>query len=319
MKAFPNYVPPTAVSIVLFCLASAQLVAREPLQPAIQVAQPTASSTTIPFAGQNNLIIIDARINGEGPFRMLLDTGSSVHVLNRGIADRLGLRIIGSAVVDSGNQTTPAEATEISELRIGELTFSNQRIFVTPLPASYPFDGFLGADLFKQFVVTIDFARAVVTLTPPAQFSKPDTGELVPLKLRDGLIPEVKAKIDGHTGWFKVDTGYNGYLALFAEFVAQHRSFADQNMYRQTKATGGLTIGGEVGKTPVIRINLLRFKTVSRVPRGRDGEILVSNVPAALFADKGGSNSAFAGAMGTLGLHKFRVTFDYSKRIMILE
>jgi predicted aspartyl protease len=318
MKDLRNCVPPAVGIIVILCLASAQLVARE-LQPAIQGAQATTSSTTIPFAGQNNLIIIDARINGEGPFRMVLDTGSSAHVLNREIAERLGLRIIGPAVADSGNQTTPAEATEISELRIGELTFSNQRIFVTPLPASYPFDGLLGADLFKRFVVTIDFARAVVTLTPPAQFSKPDTGELVPLKLREGLIPEIKANVDGHTGWFKVDTGYNGYLALFAEFVAQHRSFADQNMYRQTKATGGLTIGGEVGKTPVIRINLLRFKTVSRVPRGRDGEILVSNVPAALFADKGGSNSAFAGAMGTLGLHKFRVTFDYSKRIMILE
>ena len=74
---------------------------------------------------------------------------------NREVAQRLGLEIIGPAVADSGNKTSPAEVSEISEIRIGELIPNSQRIFVTPFPASYPFDGFLGADLFKQFVVTI--------------------------------------------------------------------------------------------------------------------------------------------------------------------
>ena len=63
-------------------------------------------------------------------------------------------------------------------MRIGELTLTNQRILTMPWPTSYPFDGFLGADLFEKFVVTIDFARSIVTLTSPTQFSTPPTGEL---------------------------------------------------------------------------------------------------------------------------------------------
>jgi hypothetical protein len=303
------------IAVAFICLAhSSSLV-----YPRTSQINQAAAPITIPFSEANNLVVISATLNGQGPFRFALDTGSSVHVLNREIAQHLGLKIIGPAVADSGNRSTPAEVTEVSELRAGELTLTNQRIFVTPLPASYSFDGFLGANLFEQFVVTIDFERSVVTLTAPSQFSPPHTGELVPLKLRNRLIPEIKAEVDGHAGWFKVDTGYNGYLALFAEFVAQHKSFADTKSYPSRNVSGGQTINGDVGMTAVIHIGLWKIKTVSRVPRGRGGEIMVSKMPAALFADRGGSNSAYAGAIGTLVLRKFKVTFNYSKRMMILE
>lgn len=302
------------IAVAFIYLAHSASLACPQVSPVSQAETPI----TIPFNRANNLIVITTTLNGQGPFRFALDTGSSAHVLNREIAGRLGLKIIGHAVADSGNNTTPAEVTEVSAMRIGALTLTNQRVLVTPWPTSYPFDGFLGADLFKQFVVMIDFARSVVTLTLPTQFSPPPTGELVPLKLRNG-IPEIKAEIDGNTGWFKVDTGYNAHLALFAEFVAQHKKLANRSIYPSTNATGGQTIIGSVSNISIIQIGLLRIKTVSRAPRGRDGEIMVSNVPAALFTDKGGSNSAYAGAMGTLVLDNFKVTINYSQKMMILS
>jgi hypothetical protein len=305
----------TLLAVALICLPYSSSLAWSRTSQISQVA----TSFTIPFSGENNLVVISATLNGQGPFRFALDTGSSVHVLNREIAEHLGLKIIGPAVADSGNGTMPAEVTEISELSAGELRLKNQRIFVTPLPASYPFDGFLGAPLFEQFVVTIDFARSVVTLTPPSQFATPHSGELIPLKLRDRLIPQIKAEVDGHAGWFKIDSGYNDYLALFAEFVAQHKSYANNDRYPSRNATGGRTISGAIANTSVIEISLLKIKTVSRVPRGRGGEIMMSKVPAALFADKGGSNSAYAGAIGTLVLRRFKVTLNYAQGMMILE
>jgi hypothetical protein len=303
------------IAVAVICLTHSSSLAG---QRASQISQ-AQTSITLPFSGANHLVVITATINGQGPFRFALDTGSSVHVLNRNIAVRLGLKINGPAVADSGNRTTPAEMAEISELKAGELTLTNQRIIVTPLPASYPFDGFLGANLFEQFVVTIDFARSVVTFTPPLQFLAPRSGELVPMKLRDRLIPEIKAEVDGHAGWFKVDTGYNGYLALFAEFVAQHKSFADTKIYPSRNAAGGTAINTEVGKTQVIDVGLLKIKTVSRALRGIGGEIRMSKLPGALFTEKGGSNSAYAGAIGTRVLSKFKVTFNYSERVMIFE
>ena len=46
---------------------------------------------------------------------------------------------------------------------------------------------------------------------------------------------------------------------------------------------------------------------------------MVSNVPVALFTDKGGSNSAYAGAIGTLVLDNFKATINYSQKVMILS
>ena len=303
------------IAFAFICLA----LSVSPGQPPASQINQGATSITIPFSGANNLVVIAATINGQGPFRFALDTGSSGHVLNREIAQRLGLKIIGPAVADAGSRTKAAEVTEVSELSVGELKLGNQRIFVTPFPASYPFDGFLGADLFEQFVVTIDFTRSLVTLTPPAQFVAPRSGELVPMKLRDRLIPEIRAEVDGHAGWFKLDTGYNGYLALFAEFVGQHKSFTDTRIYPSRSAAGGMTVNGDAGNTEVIEVGLLRIKTISRVPRGVGGEIRMSKLPGALFAEKGGSNSVYAGAIGTLVLRKFKVTFNYSQLVMILE
>lgn len=45
----------------------------------------------------------------------------------------------------------------------------------------------------------------------------------------------------------------------------------------------------------------------------------MSQLPGALFAEKGGSNSAYDGAIGTLVLRKFKVTLNYSQRVLILE
>ncbi|HEY6047225.1 MAG TPA: hypothetical protein VIU65_11520 [Pyrinomonadaceae bacterium] len=47
--------------------------------PASQINQ-ALTSITIPFSGVSNLVVITASINGQGPFRFAIDTGSSAHV-----------------------------------------------------------------------------------------------------------------------------------------------------------------------------------------------------------------------------------------------
>ena len=273
-----------------------------------------SSPITIPFDGTNNLIVVNATINGQGPFRLVLDTGSSEYFLSRELSDTLGLKAEGSAVVDvGGKQTTRAALTEVSELKIGDVLLRNLRFFTAPLPKSYPFQGILGAEFFKQFVVTIDSAHSFIQIALPGEFVYPETPSRIPIRLRDGLIPEAKAEVDSYSGWFKIDTGYNGSLALFAEFIAQHKSLAKNDSGPQNYDPGGQTMAGEVGKTRIVQIKVLKLETT----KGRG--LIQRNVAAALFEEKGGSNSAYAGAIGTLVLDAFRVTFDYRHRLMILE
>ena len=65
--------------------------------------------------------------------------------------------------------------------------------------------------------------------------------------------------------------------------------------------------------TRVVPIKLLKLETEG------SKEVVQQNVPAALFTEKGGSNSAYAGAIGILVLQRYRVTFNYRQRLMILE
>lgn len=277
---------------------------------------PASPSVTVPFDGSNNLIVITAMVNNTGPYRFAIDTGSSEHFISRETANALGLNRAGTAHLDVGRkEMTDAELTNIAELRIGELILRNQRFFVGPLPKSYPFQGILGAELFKQFVVTIDFAHSLVSLAAPDKFVYSNSASRISIKQRDRSIPQVHAKVDGHAGWFKIDTGYNGSLALFAEFVAAHKSLSNANSL-QVSEPGGQTMAGEVPNTRIILIKLFTMETVgSSYAR----EVVQRELAAALFTEKGGSNSAYAGAIGTLVLRHYRVTFNYRQRLMILE
>ena len=278
-----------------------------------------SQTTKVSFDGDNNLIVVKATINGRGPFRLLVDTGSSHHLLSREVADQLGLKTTGNVQVDAGGQTLAnAGTTQITELKIGEATLRNQPAFVAPLPETYPFQGLLGAELFKQFIVTIDFAHSLLILTPPAEFKDRKEGARVRIKLLHGLIPEAEAQVEGHAGRFKIDTGYNGSLALFAEFVARHKAFLNDDSYPSSTAAGGQTLAGEVGSTRVVRIKLLKLFPLKSSSRAQSIPLILPDVPAALFTEKGGSNSAYAGAIGTVVLQNFRVTFNYPQRLMIL-
>lgn len=264
-------------------------------------------STRLSFDPTNNLIIITATLNGKGPFRFLLDTGASHHVVKADVAQALGLKVTGGGEIDAGRRgTVSADLVQVEEVRVGNFMLERQQFFVFPLPSSYPFEGFLGADLFKQFVVSIDFQRSQITLIRPKTFRYQGTGGSLPLKFHEGLIPQVKAEVDDNIGWFKLDTGYNGSLALFGKFIEQHKLLV--KYAPQKSKPGGQTLTGEVGDSPVAQIRRLKL-----------GNLVFDNIGTFFFLEKEGSNSAFSGAIGTALLNRFNIIIDYKRERMILE
>lgn len=265
------------------------------------------SATTVPFDGANDLIVVNVLLNGKGPFRLLLDSGASVHSITPELAKALGLKIEGSGVIDVGSkETVSAGIAHIAKLEIGNISLPDQAFFVATYPASYPFQGFLGAELFRRFVVRVDFQRMMVTLTTPASFRYQGAGAIVPLKLYKGSIPQVRGEVDGQKGWLKLDTGYNGTLALFGQFIEDHRLL--KKYAPAVSKQGGRTLAGEVGASPTARIAALRL-----------GAVELRDITASLFLEKGNSNDAFAGAIGTGIFKQFNVIFNYNKQQVIFE
>jgi predicted aspartyl protease len=264
-------------------------------------------STMLSFDSANNLIVIPVTLNGKGPFRFLVDTGASHHVMKPDLARALSLKVLGEGEIDAGRwKTVSAGLAEGVELRIGNVTLGKQRFFVTPFPPSYPFDGFLGAELFKQFIVSVDFQQLLITLTRPNTFRYGGSGVILSLKFQEGLIPQVKAKVDDNIGWFKLDTGYNGFLALFGDFIERHNLLV--KYAPQKSSPGGQTLTGQVGDSPVAQIR--KFKL---------SDLMLDNVETFFFLEKGGSNSAYSGAIGTALLNRFKIIIDYKGQRLILE
>lgn len=264
-------------------------------------------STSLRFDSANNLIVITATLNGKGPFRFLIDTGASHHVMKPEVAQALGLKVTDFGVLDAGGRgTVHAGSVRVSKLQVGGFTLEKQQFAVISFPSSYPFEGFLGAELFKRFVVTIDFKNSLITLTHLNAFRYRGKGVSLPIKFYEGLIPQVRSEVDEVAGWFKIDTGYNASLVLFGKFVNENGLLAKYSP--KTSSPGGVTLTGEVGDAPNARVR--HFKL---------GSLTLQDVLTSFFPEKEGFNSAFAGAIGTVLLKQFKVIIDYKRQRIILE
>jgi predicted aspartyl protease len=287
-------------------IVAAPLPAREEGDAGVN-ADDGSSVTVVPFDSSNDLIVVNATLDGKGPFRFVLDTGASRHAITPQVARELGLKVEGGARIDAGLKTTAsAGVARVARVEIGGCTLADQLFFVAPMPASFPFQGFLGAEVFRRFAIVVNFRRNQLTLTPASAFNYKGGGAIVPLKFYRRSTPMVRAALDGDSGWFKIDTGYNGALALFAKFVVAHKLTAKYAPH--ASAAGGTTIAGEVGDVSIARVPLLKI-----------GAIELRDTEAALYRDAGTSNDAFAGAIGTKIFERFNVIFDYGGGRLILE
>ncbi|NJN23371.1 MAG: TIGR02281 family clan AA aspartic protease [Acaryochloridaceae cyanobacterium RL_2_7] len=77
---------------------------------------------------ENGVVIIDAQFNGRKNFDMLLDSGASVTVITRRMADSLGIRaehIVQTSVFSTANGYTELPIVYIQSVAVGGLTARN--------------------------------------------------------------------------------------------------------------------------------------------------------------------------------------------------
>ncbi len=146
----------------------------------------------IPFEYENNFIIVKVIFNDIFPLKFIFDTGAEHTILTRReITDLLQIRYDRQFTLKGSDLTTDLYAylaTGVS-LSIHNLMAVNRPILV--LEEDYfrfeqyggiEVQGILGADLFRRFVVQIDYRRQVITLYDPEKFTLP-RGKFVELPI----------------------------------------------------------------------------------------------------------------------------------------
>src|SRR5689334_7453417 len=163
-----------------------------------------AGMTRKDAAGRSVALI---HVNGQGPFRFIIDTGANRSVLSNALAAQLGLTPSGEDVVHSIDNEAPAPLVNVDSLAFGNLLLSQGDTPVLDGPMLADQHGLLGVDGMAGRLLHIDFTKQCVEIyESPAQMSM--QGWLsVPARMRFGTMLTVEGDIRGVKVNVLIDTG----------------------------------------------------------------------------------------------------------------
>lgn len=133
-----------------------------------------ASPGTVQFkmAGPNDAaIIVQVKVNGQGPYDFVLDTGATFTCLDNELAEQLNLPewkgSFGTVVVGPGGgmKLLKIETLEVGDAKASGLTACS--IDLDRMAPGLGIKGLVGLNFLKPYRVTIDFAKKSLRLEKP--------------------------------------------------------------------------------------------------------------------------------------------------------
>jgi clan AA aspartic protease (TIGR02281 family) len=277
-----------------------------PLAATPQNAAPADSgrTVTVPFQLEGGHIYLEAKVNGKKG-RFVLDSGAGATVLTPEGAKRLELPLSDQKIRANGAGAVQASLTKIEKLEIGGAKMRDDFVVVLPLPPQLKVDGLLGYGFFSKFIVTLDYEKRQLTLAYPDGYQEPTSTTSLKLELQNN-IPFIAGEVDGIPGLFRLDTGSNAALSLFAPFVEENGL---RNKYKpRIETVVGRGVGG------------LLYGDLVRIPSLKLGDVEVRSLITDLSRQTTGAffDKKIAGNIGSEVLHRFTVTFNYPGKKLYL-
>ena len=188
------------------------------------------NKVNIPFKFVHNLIVIPVRINNSPPLNLILDSGVRNTLITRlNFSDSLDLKEVNKISIKGLGEGQSIEAYQSSgnEMYMHGVKGTNHEVYVLTEDVfnlstrmGMTVHGIIGYDLFKNFIVKINYSSKVITLyTPDTQLKKKRKAEEYPLYI-EGTKPYVYGRVRQHNGdtirvKLVVDTGASHSLSLY--------------------------------------------------------------------------------------------------------
>jgi hypothetical protein len=258
---------------------------------------------TLPFENLGGLVVVPVTIGASRPLRFVLDSGAGRMVLDRAVADELGLAREGSGyVMGAGAGALHVEYVRDVTLSLPGMTSGGHELAaldLAPLARTIGsrVDGVIGYQVFARTVVEIDYPGGRVTFRAPENYIYRGPGSELPIDI-DRRWPFVRAELVLDDGTvivdrFLVDSGSSD--------AVDHPVVREMAGRRETETGVGLgaAIRGHVARARAFRL----------------GGFTVESPNVACC----GASEETSRLIGSGVLSRFRVIFDYTRRRMILE
>ena len=261
-------------------------------------------------ADRYSRMTIPVTIEGQGPFRFMIDTGSQATAVSRTLRDRLKLPTLGQATV-----VGMASRKQVELVRLDGLEFASRMFDALHAPLleaqHMGADGILGLDSLKGLRVLIDFRQQTIAVDD-AQALGGDKGYEIVVRARNkrGRLIITDAEIDGVKTAVVLDTGSQGSVG---NPVLQQRLRTRKGDVVNATDVTGTTISGRLDAARVLRIG------------GRGGSALQLDGLSMIYSDA----PAFAAlgladkpamVLGIESLRMFdRVAIDFAERTVLFD
>jgi hypothetical protein len=244
-------------------------------------------------------------INGQGPFRLVLDTGATNSAVTAKVAETLGITLNypGTITLQGATGSVKVPSIPVDSLEVGELLMEPKRLPIVP-DALGGAEGILGTEGLGDKRITIEFRHDRITIMRSRNERAGPGFVTIPVKFMRGRLLVVDAWLGGVRVKAIIDTGGQSTLGNLAlrDALAGRRSALPAVPDQVIGATLDIQIGDRVS-TPALAM----------------GDIVVRN-PAMTFADfsifkhwKMTDEPAMLVGMDVLGLIETLI-IDYRRR-----
>ena len=185
------------------CPLSAQSSAK-PVAPSVAFVSPLELIRDKPY--------VMVTVNGHGPYRFLVDTGTGTQALiSPELVQELGIPVVGHARLNdpSGQGAQRSDVVWIDSIKIGNLEFQEvQAVEHRLFREEQNCQGVLGFPLFEDYLLTLDYPGRRMILST-GTLAEHAAGSLLPLRVTDG-VPIVALQIGGLSLEAQIDSGGTG-------------------------------------------------------------------------------------------------------------
>ena len=274
----------------------------------------------IPFEYQQGFIIMDVRFQRTLPLKFIFDTGAEHTLLLKKIyTDILGIPYHREIKVIGSDLTTEISGLICRNIYLGlknasvlkqDILVLEEDLYLLDELTGLKIDGILGANMFRNLVVSIDYQKEKITLWDPEKFKEPKGFEKLDLTINKNkpyldcavsLQPQTSTKAT-----FLLDTGASIHFLLHTN---TDTSFHLPSIFAKGNIGHGLggAIEGYLGMVYQMDVGKTKFKQVV---------ISFQDVDTSLTKQKQFIRN---GIIGNKLLERFIVTIDYAHSKLYLK